>query len=257
MIAPSPALAGKSIIVTGAGSSDGLGWATAMLAAAQGASVTVTDLATSADACAEAIVAAGGRAQAMTHDVTDEAGWIAVVASAVREFGRVDGLVNNAGIADLARIADMDSAAFRRSLEINLTAPWMGIRTLLPELRRHGAGGSIVNISSVAGIVGFDAATAYSASKGGLRTMSKAVAIELAAEGIRCNSVHPGSIETGMLKYASQFDPQRHAAIINAVPMHKLGRPADIAACVCFLLSDAAGYVTGAEFVVDGGLTAQ
>lgn len=250
-------LAGKTIIVTGAGSPEGLGWAIAVLAASDGANVTVTDLDPSIEKCAQAIEAKGGQALAMVQDVTDEGRWSEVMADTATRFGRIDCLVNNAGIADLGRIADMDSAAFRRSIAINLVAPWLGMKAALPEIRRHGQGGSIVNISSVAGIIGFDAATAYSASKGGLRAMSKAAAIELAAEGIRCNSVYPGSIETAMLKHVGQLDPVRHQAIIDSVPMKKLGCPGDIAEAVCYLLSDASGYVTGQEFVVDGGLTAQ
>lgn len=248
----------KVIIVTGVASRAGIGWAIAERLASEGAHLILTDIHPDGAAeCANTIASTGGQALGLVHDVTNEQHWNHVVEKTLDRFGRVDALVNNAGIADLGRIEDVSVASFRRQLDINLTSAFLGCSAAVAAMRRHGEGGAIINMSSVAGIVGFQAAAAYSASKGGLRMMTKSIAIELAAEGIRCNSVHPGSIETEMLQAVSKTDPLRHEAIIASLPMHRLGKTQDIAACVAYLASDEASYVTGAEFVIDGGLSAQ
>lgn len=247
----------KTIIVTGAASAGGLGFATARLLARQGHAVTLTDLDGDAAAVrAEELRAEGLTATGLGQDVTDEAGWAALIAQVSGETGRIDGLVNNAGIAVLKWTADLDSAAWDRQIDVNLKSVYLGCRAVLPVMEAQGSG-SIVNLSSIAGLVGVAGASAYAASKGGVRLYSKALALEVAAKGIRVNSVHPGVIWTEMQKVAIEDNPDQYDAINAAIPMKRMGEPDDIGEMIAFLISDRAKYVTGGEFVVDGGLTAQ
>ncbi|EJU10518.1 SDR family NAD(P)-dependent oxidoreductase [Novosphingobium resinovorum] len=247
----------KTIIVTGAASAGGLGFATARLLARQGHAVTLTDLDGDAAAVrAEELRAEGLTATGLAQDVTDEAGWAALIAQVSGETGRIDGLVNNAGIAVLKWTADLDSAAWDRQIDVNLKSVYLGCRAVLPVMEAQGSG-SIVNLSSIAGLVGVAGASAYAASKGGVRLYSKALALEVAAKGIRVNSVHPGVIWTEMQKVAIEDNPDQYDAINAAIPMKRMGEPDDIGEMIAFLISDRAKYVTGGEFVVDGGLTAQ
>ncbi|AOR78929.1 SDR family NAD(P)-dependent oxidoreductase [Novosphingobium resinovorum] len=247
----------KTIIVTGAASAGGLGFATARLLARQGHAVTLTDLdGDAAAARAEELRAEGLTATGLAQDVTDEAGWAALIAQVSGETGRIDGLVNNAGIAVLKWTADLDSAAWDRQIDVNLKSVYLGCRAVLPVMEAQGSG-SIVNLSSIAGLVGVAGASAYAASKGGVRLYSKALALEVAAKGIRVNSVHPGVIWTEMQKVAIEDNPDQYDAINAAIPMKRMGEPDDIGEMIAFLISDRAKYVTGGEFVVDGGLTAQ
>ena len=182
----------KVAIVTGAASDPGLGRTTAITLGAQGAKVVVTDIdEAGAKACAGAIREGGSDALALHQDVTSEAQWEAVVARTLDEYGRLDVLVNNAGIAVLMPIAKMTLADWNRQIEVNLTSVFLGCKYGMAAMRRSG-GGSIVNISSVAGLVGIGTCSAYGAAKGGVRIMSKSVAVEGASDNIRCNSVHPG-----------------------------------------------------------------
>lgn len=246
---------GKVAIVTGAGSTRGLGFATARRLAEEGAAVVLTDI-EGAEETAGRITAQGGQAIAVRHDVTDERGWQEVIAATEAAFGRTDVLVNNAGITMTAPLPETSAADFRRVIEINLTGTFLGARAAVEAIRRHGEGGAIVNISSVAGLVGYAMLSGYNASKGGVRLLTKSIALECAAEGIRCNSVHPGKIWTGMLEEAATVlaTPDTLAADI---PLGRLGETLDIANAVLFLASDEARYITGTEVVVDGGLTAQ
>lgn len=247
----------KSIIVTGAASAGGLGFATARLLAREGHAVTLTDLdGEAAAARAGELRAEGLTATGLAQDVTDEAAWAALIAQVEREHGRIDGLVNNAGIAVLKWTADLDVAAWDRQIDVNLKSVYLGCRAVLPVMEEQGAG-SIVNLSSVAGLVGIPGASAYAASKGGVRLYSKSLALEVAAKGIRVNSVHPGVIWTDMQKVAIEDNPDQYDAINAAIPMKRMGEPDDIGQMIAFLISDRAKYVTGGEFVVDGGLTAQ
>lgn len=247
----------KTIIVTGAASAGGLGFATARLLARQGHAVTLTDLdGDAAAARAEELRAEGLTATGLAQDVTDEAGWAALIARVSGETGRIDGLVNNAGIAVLKWTADLDVAAWDRQIDVNLKSVYLGCRAVLPVMEAQGSG-SIVNLSSIAGLVGVAGASAYAASKGGVRLYSKALALEVAAKGIRVNSVHPGVIWTEMQKVAIEDNPDQYDAINAAIPMKRMGEPDDIGEMIAFLISDRAKYVTGGEFVVDGGLTAQ
>jgi NAD(P)-dependent dehydrogenase (short-subunit alcohol dehydrogenase family) len=247
----------KTIIVTGAASAGGLGFATARLLAREGHAVTLTDLdgdgaaARAEELCAEGLTAAG-----VAQDVTDEAGWAALIESVKAQTGRIDGLVNNAGIAVLKWTADLDLAAWNRQINVNLTSVYLGCRAVLPAMQAQGSG-SIVNLSSIAGLVGIPGASAYAASKAGVRLYSKSLALEVAKQGIRVNSVHPGVIWTDMQKVAIEDNPEQYDVINASIPAGRMGEPDDIGNMVAFLLSDRANYITGGEFVVDGGLTAQ
>jgi len=249
---------GKSIIVTGAASNPGLGWTTAHLLAAEGGRLLVTDIdAAGAEACAASIRDAGGEAQAAGQDVTDEAAWQTTIDRAVEQFGRADVLVNNAGIAILKRLEDLTLADWNRQLEVNLTSVFLGCKYAVAAMRKSG-GGSIVNLSSVAGLVGMATCAAYGAAKGGVRLLSKTVAMEGAPDGIRCNSVHPGVIWTNMQAEAARNrDPANTQVDPNMIPLGRMGTPDDIAACVLYLAGDESSYVTGAEFTVDAGMTAR
>jgi NAD(P)-dependent dehydrogenase (short-subunit alcohol dehydrogenase family) len=248
----------KIAIVTGAASDPGLGRTTAQVLAREGARVVVTDIdEAGARDCARAIREAGGEALALRHDVTREEDWQAVLAETERAYGRLDVLVNNAGIAVLKPMEELTLADWNRQIEVNLTSVFLGCRLAMGTMRATG-GGSIVNLSSVAGLVGMATCGAYGASKGGVRLLSKCVAIEGAPHGIRCNSVHPGVIWTNMQAQATgASDPSGVAVGPGRVPLGRVGRPEDIANCILYLASDEAAYVTGAEFTVDAGMTAQ
>jgi NAD(P)-dependent dehydrogenase (short-subunit alcohol dehydrogenase family) len=248
----------KVAIVTGAASNPGLGRMTALTLAREGAKVVVTDVdEAGVQACAAAIRDAGGTAEAMVQDVTDEDRWKAVVEQTVSSFGRLDVLVNNAGIAVLAPISQMSLADWNRQIEVNLTSVFLGCKYAMPAMKASG-GGSLINLSSVAGLVGMALCVAYGASKGGVRIMSKSIAVEGAKDNIRCNSVHPGVIWTNMQAQATgQSDPAGVDAAPARVPLGRVGQPEDIANCVLYLASDESNYVTGAEFTVDGGMTTQ
>lgn len=249
---------GKVAIVTGAASNPGLGRATAMTLAREGARLMVTDIDEPGAAdCAQAIRDAGGEAESMVQDVTSEDGWKAVIAKTQDSYGRLDVLVNNAGIAVLKRMEDMSLADWNRQIEVNLTSVFLGCKYALPAMRDAG-GGSLINLSSVAGLVGMATCVAYGAAKGGVRIMSKSIAVEGAADNIRCNSVHPGVIWTNMQSQATgREDPASVSLSPDRVPLGRMGEPQDIANCILYLASDEANYVTGAEFTIDAGMTTQ
>ncbi|MEM7409977.1 MAG: SDR family oxidoreductase [Myxococcota bacterium] len=245
---------GKVAIVTGA--AGGLGAADARLLAAEGARVVVTDI----DADGGARVAAGVGGRFVSHDVSDEARWAEVIDGVMRDEGRLDVLVNNAGIAPIADVEHTSTEVWRRTLAVHLDGTFFGCRAAIPAMRESG-GGSIVNMSSTAALVGLPPFFAYSAAKGGIRSLTKSVAIHCRQErnGIRCNSVHPGSIDTPMVENA--LENLRDLKIADAPDREGLrkklgiGEPDDVAEMVLFLASDASKHVTGAEFVVDNGDT--
>jgi len=250
-------LEGKIALVTGAGSSRGLGGATAMRFAEEGAFVYLTDLdSAGAEALAAGIRESGGKAEAMAQDVTSEAEWDRVMAAIEQAHGRLDILVNNAGIAVLKPISELSAADWARQNSVNLDSVFHGTQRAVALMRKVGQGGSIINLSSIAGIVGVPMCGAYGAAKGGVRTFSKVVAMECAAEGIRCNSVHPGMIETAMQDVARADNPEGFRELVATIPMKRMGDPRDIANINLFLASDESAYITGAELVVDGGVTA-
>ncbi len=247
---------GKIAIVTGAASDPGLGNQTAVTLAREGAKVVVTDIdAAGAEACAAKIRAAGGEAIALAHNVASEEAWLEVLAATIKAYGRLDVLVNNAGIAVLKPLEDLTLADWNRQIEVNLTSVFLGCKYGAAEMRKTG-GGSIVNLSSVAGLVGLPTCTAYSASKGGVRLMSKTIAAEMGKHNIRCNSVHPGVIWTNMQAGAGGGDRARAESMASGLPLGRVGDPDDIANCILYLASDESRYVTGAEFTVDAGMTA-
>ncbi|MEP6868360.1 MAG: glucose 1-dehydrogenase [Novosphingobium sp.] len=250
-------LQGKIALVTGAGSVPGLGSATAIRFAQEGAKVFVTDRdGESVERLAAEIRASGGSAQAMRHDVTSESDWDAVMAWIAADGASLDILVNNAGIAVLRPIEALTTADWVLQTDVNLTSVFQGTRRAIAMMRAAGKGGSIINISSVVGQVGVPFCAAYGASKGGVRLFSKSVALECAREGIRVNSVHPGLIHTNILPAAQVDNAENYEATVAGIPMGRLGDPVDIANMNLFLASDEARYITGAEFVVDGGMTA-
>lgn len=250
-------LLGQVALVTGAASAAGLGFATARKLARLGAKVWLSDLAEAAAAeRAAELVAEGLLARALRHDVTSAEGWAEVLATIAAETGAPDILVNNAGIAVLRWTPDLEPAEWQRQIDVNLTSVYLGCRAALPAMRAKGSG-AIVNISSVAGLVGIPGASAYAASKGGVRLYTKALAMECARDGIRVNSVHPGVIWTDMQQVAIQDNADQFDVINASIPMGRMGEPDDIAEMVAFLASPASKYVTGGEFAVDGGLTAQ
>ena len=232
-----------------------MGAAEAKIFAAEGASVVIGDILEEEGNRVEAEIAeSGGEAVFVTLDVTSEEDWQAAVDTAVERFGKLDILVNNAGIWDRGKVEEQSSERWDRVMEVNSKGVFLGTKAAIPAMREAG-GGSIVNISSVAGLVGSAGSTAYNASKGAVRLLTKGTAIQYAAEGIRCNSVHPGPIETQMLAEVYPDDDMREERL-TVIPLGRLGQMDDVANGVLFLASDEASYMTGSELVIDGGYTA-
>jgi NAD(P)-dependent dehydrogenase (short-subunit alcohol dehydrogenase family) len=259
-------LAGKVALVTGGASGIGAACATAL--AREGATAVITDLQDDKGAAlADGVIRSGGKARYLHHDVTSEEAWVSVVAEVKAAHGRLDVLVNNAGIGiGSPSITTMSLDDFRRQQAVNVEGVFLGIKHGLALMREAGHGGSIVNISSVAGLKGSPTLAAYSATKGAVRLLSKAVALECAAarDGVRVNSVHPGIIETpiwlGIVNRepgGSNAPPDLDALSAMAVPVGVKGLPDDIANGVVWLASEESRYVTGTELVIDGGLTAR
>lgn len=252
-------LAGKVALVTGAAS--GLGAETARRLAREGAAVMLSDLSIGdGEAVTAEIIAGGGRAAFIAHDVTSEDDWIAAVTATTTALGRLDILVNNAGIVgNQLALMTHSLADWRRILAVNLDGVFLGMRAVGPVMAGQG-GGSVINLSSIMGKVAMPNVTAYAASKGGVLMLTKAAAVEWAPLGIRVNSVHPGFIDTPMVAnalHAAENGNEMRSAIIAAHPLGRLGVPREIADAVVFLASDEASFMTGAELVVDGGYTAQ
>ena len=251
---------GKVVIVTGGASNPGLGRTTALTLGREGAKVVVTDLdIDGANLCAEEICESGGQAVAIRQDVTEEEGWKKVISATIQQFGRLDVLINNAGIAVLMPISEMSLDDWNRQINVNLTSVFLGCKYAMPEMAKHG-GGSLINLSSVAGLVGLPSCVAYGAAKGGVRIMSKSLALEGASDNIRCNSVHPGVIWTNMQAGArgageeNQDNTFPDEMVPPGVPLGRVGKPEDIANLAYFLSIEDSSYITGQNFHVNGGM---
>jgi 3alpha(or 20beta)-hydroxysteroid dehydrogenase len=244
-------LDGKVALITGG--ARGMGKSHARHFVAEGARVVIGDV---LDERGTAVAEKLGpdSCRYVRHDVTSEDDWAAAIAATLSAYGRLDVLVNNAGILRHSTIADMPLADFREVLDVNLVGCWLGVKHAIAPMTEAG-GGSIVNVSSIEGFVGAAGLSAYSASKFALRGLTKTAAQELGQYGIRVNSVHPGGVLTPMAVGAAQafshVDPE---AFLKAQPIARFAESVEVSRLVAFLASDDASYATGAEFVVDGGL---
>jgi NAD(P)-dependent dehydrogenase (short-subunit alcohol dehydrogenase family) len=247
-------LAGKVALVTGG--SRGIGAAIATRLAELGSDVAITYAQSKdrADEVVDTIKAHGRRGLAIKADSAAADEVVGAVGRAIDEFGRLDVLVNNAGIVSFASVADVEPAEFRRVMDVNVTGTLLGIKSCTPLLIRSG-GGSIVNISSISGLKGAAESAAYVASKWAVRGLTKAAAVDLASQGIRVNSVHPGVIDTPLIMRPGSSRDEILARHLPRLLVPRLGTPDDVVPLVLFLASREAAYVTGAEFVVDGGWT--
>jgi 3(or 17)beta-hydroxysteroid dehydrogenase len=248
----------KVAIVTGG--AGGLGIAEASLLAQEGAKVVITDLDDASIArTAGEISSRGGKAIAVRHDVTSETEWNRVIEWTLREFGRLDVLVNNAGVILYKKIEDTSLAEWRWLMSVNLDGVFLGTKAAVAVMKDSG-GGSIINIASVAGLIGNPDASAYHASKGGVRSFSKAAAIECSKAGygynIRVNSIYPGVINTRMADDLKQ-DQDKLQTALGWHAMGHFGEPQDVAYGVLYLASDESRFMTGSELVIDGGWTAR
>lgn len=256
--AAGPALRNQRIIVTGAGS--GIGAATARLAAAQGAAVAAADIdGEAAEQVAGEIRAAGGTAAGLAVDVSEEVQVQRMFAEAAAQLGPITGVVNNAGIIVTKLLVETTQEDWDRCLDINARGVFFGCKHAVLHFREHGVQGSIVNTGSISALTGQHRQAAYAASKGAVVQLTRQVAVEHAAEGIRCNSVGPGSVHSAVLEsfLGGQDDPAAaERRLAETHPMHRIGHAEEIAAANCFLLSPAASFITGANLQADGGYTA-
>jgi 3(or 17)beta-hydroxysteroid dehydrogenase len=251
----------KVALVTGGGS--GIGEAICHRFAEETCTVVVTDIVgDKAAAVVEAIVANGGKALALTKDVTDEVMWQTVMAQIIEQCGGLDVLVNNAGIAIPGTVEDASLDDWRKTQAVNLESVFLGTRAAVAAMQQSG--GSIINISSIEGIIGEPKMAAYNASKGGVRLFTKSAALHCAEQdySIRVNSVHPGFIQTPLIEGVLAAMPADEAQalfarVVGNIPLKKLGSPVDIANACLYLASDESAYMTGSELVIDGGYTAK
>lgn len=245
-------LTGKVAIITGAAS--GQGAAEARLFADEGAKVIATDLNETLlnEVVAEINAKHGDVALAIKHNVAEEAEWIRIVEQAVEKFGKVNVLVNNAGISgNIHALEEITVEEWHKVMNINALGNFLGMKHVVPEMKKAG-GGSIVNISSLAGINGYGSLTPYAASKGATRILTKGAANQLGPDNIRVNSVHPGFVDTPMIaQYTSNEEAYNY--LVSAIPLRTIAQPEDIAYSVIYLASDEARFVTGEELIIDGG----
>jgi 3alpha(or 20beta)-hydroxysteroid dehydrogenase len=243
-------VAGKVVLVSGA--ARGQGEAEARLLAREGARVVIGDV---LDEAGAKVAAELGDAAAYQHlDVRSPRDWQSAVAAAEARFGRLDGLVNNAGISRAGTVEEMPLDDYLAVVNVNQVGCFLGMKSAIPALRRAG-GGSIVNISSIAGLRGVAGMSAYCASKFAIRGMTKAAALELGHDGIRVNSVHPGTIDTPMVS-GPEFANVDKAAYFRKQPVPRIGTSEEVASLVLYLISDESAFATGGEFVIDGGVMA-
>lgn len=245
-------LTGKVALISGGAS--GIGAAHVRVFAAEGAKVVAGDLQEDkGKAVVEAVNKSGGEAIFVRLDVTKETDWAHAVKEAVSRFGKLTTLINNAGIYWPQGIEAETMEGWNKMVAVNQTGVWLGMKTAIPAMRNAG-GGAIVNISSLYGLIGSPSSITYHATKGAVRLMTKAAALEYARQGIRANSIHPGQIDTPIL---AGLTPEQNEQIKAATPMGRMGRPEEIAYGSLYLCSDEAAFVTGVELVIDGGWFAQ
>ncbi len=249
MAEPGSELKGKVALITGGARTKGQGAAEGRLFSERGATVVLADV---LDEEGERTAGEIERAEYAHLDVTSEQAWDDVVADIVDRHGRLDVLVNNAGVAPMSQLVNTSVENWDLTMAVNQTGVFLGMRAAARAMIEAGNGGAIVNISSVAGLEGLFGSMAYGASKWAVRGMTKIAAKELGRHGIRVNSVHPGFIDTDMLAQGN-FDDDQLAKMARSAPVGRIGVPEDIANMVLYLVADDAGFVTGQEFVVDGG----
>jgi 3alpha(or 20beta)-hydroxysteroid dehydrogenase len=242
---------GKVALITGA--AGGIGSAAAWRLAGEGARLLLSD----ADGDRARALAAelGEGTDGIAHDVTSEEQWEAVLAHLLDAHGRIDVLLNNAGVFLAAPLTETSLEEFRRVMDINVIGVFLGMRAVAPAMIERRAG-SMINVSSVAGLMGSPFLTAYAASKWAVRGMSKVAAKELAQSGVRVNSLHPGQIDTDMNTRQREKTPELIDRLIRGIPLRRIGTPEEVAHAIAYLASDESVYVTGSELVVDGGVTA-
>lgn len=242
-------LAGRVVIITGAGSHGGQGEAEARLFAEQGARVVIADLPSSAGR--EVAAELGDQGFFVELDVTSEAQWAGCVAAVADHWGHPDVLVNNAGVWLMKQLEETSPEEYRRVVEVNQTGTYLGMAAVVPGMKERGSG-SIVNICSVAGMKGGGQPFAYAASKWAVRGMTRVAAYDLAPHGIRVNSISPGVVDTPMI----EGGPEVLEHLASMVPSGRVARPEEIAQVALFLASDASSYISGTEIMVDSALTA-
>ncbi len=245
---------GKVAVVTGG--AGGIGAAAARLLAREGAAVVIGDLLVEQGRDTEAQIAdAGGQALFVPMDVTSEDDWRRAIQAAVSAYGKLDVLVNNAGVSGRNTVEETSVELWDRVMAVNAKGVFLGTKLAIPEMRKAG-GGSIINVSSIWGLVGSDSSTAYHSAKGAVRIFTKAAAVQYAKEGIRVNSVHPGFVDSPMtIEYHAL--PSVRETRVGATPLGRMGTPEDIAAGILYLASNESSFVTGSELVIDGGMTAR
>ena len=254
-------LEGKVALITGAaagveGALMGFGGAAARLFAREGAKVVLTDiLVEQGERSAAEIREMGGDAIFVKLDVTSDEDWQKAIEATLAAYGRLDVMINNAGTGAPANVEDTTVDVWDGQMDVHAKGVFLGTKCAIPEMRKVG-GGSIINTSSIYGLVGSPGSTAYHAAKGAIRIFSKAAAIQYAPDGIRVNSIHPGFMRTPMTRPRYE-DPIRHTELLERIPMGRMGTADEIAYGMLYLASDESAFVTGSELVIDGGVTAQ
>ena len=248
-------LEGKVAFISGG--ARGMGAVEARLFAREGAKVAIGDVLESEGAALQSeIEDSGGECLFTRLDVTSESDWASAIEATLARFGRLDILVNNAGVSQWSLLHETSEEDWDRVMDINTKGVFLGTKHSIPAMKESG-GGSIINISSQLGLVGTEMSSPqYQASKGAVRLLTKHTAMQYAPDGIRCNSVHPGPINTAMTEQR-RSDPDTYAEMLNRIPLGRYGEPEEIANGVLFLASDESGWITGSELALDGGWTAQ
>ena len=255
-------LEGKVALITGAaagveGELMGFGGAAARLFVGEGAKVVLTDIQQElGEKTAAQIRENGGEARFIRHDVTSEQNWVDVVRSTISTYGKLDILVNNAGTSESSNVEETNLEIWDGQMNVHAKGVFLGTKHAIPEMRKAG-GGSIINISSIYGLVGSAQSTAYHAAKGAIRLFTKSAAIQYAKENIRVNSVHPGYAWTPMTNNEYDGEAEARDGYGDEIPLGRMGNANDIAFGILYLASDESSFVTGAELVIDGGTTAQ